>query len=123
MASELIPDSIPIPIRVTALIMEQCVFCDDAKAILNRLADEYPLEIETLSMVSAEGAQLALEGDILFPPGIFLDGEPFSYGRLSERKLRRELERRHVKRNGRAALTKQRDPARPTLLTTKESAQ
>ncbi len=31
---------------------------------------------------------------MLFPPGIFLDGEPFSYGRPSERKLRRELERR-----------------------------
>lgn len=30
----------------------------------------------------------------MFPPGIFLDGEPFSYGRPSERKLRRELERR-----------------------------
>jgi hypothetical protein len=30
----------------------------------------------------------------VFPPGVFLNGEPFSYGRLSERKLRRELDRR-----------------------------
>ena len=31
-----------------------------------------------------------------FPPGIFVDGEPFSYGRLSEKKLRRELDRRRA---------------------------
>lgn len=30
----------------------------------------------------------------LFAPCIFVEGAPFSYGRLSERKLRRELERR-----------------------------
>jgi len=29
----------------------------------------------------------------MFPPGLFLDGEPFSYGRPSERKLRKALER------------------------------
>jgi hypothetical protein len=30
----------------------------------------------------------------VFPPAVFLGGEPFSYGRVSERKLRRELDRR-----------------------------
>jgi hypothetical protein len=30
----------------------------------------------------------------MFAPGVLVDGEPFSYGRLSERKLRRELRRR-----------------------------
>ena len=43
---------------------------------------------------SLEGQVLAERSGVLFPPGIFLDGEPFSYGRLSERKLRRELEQR-----------------------------
>ena len=37
--------------------------------------------------------RLATQGGLLFPPGILIDGEPFSYGRLSERKLRRELDR------------------------------
>lgn len=99
MASESTPISIPSPVRVTrvtVLTMEQCAFCDDAKAILGRLIGEYPLMVETLNIDSVEGAQMALQGGILFPPGIFLDGEPFSYGRLSERKLRRELERRNV---------------------------
>jgi len=35
-----------------------------------------------------------MKGGLLFPPGILIDGEPFSYGRPSERKLRHELDRR-----------------------------
>ena len=84
-------------IRVTLLTRAQCVFCDSAKAILNRFASEYPLMIELVDFDSPAGDQLALWGGVLFPPGIFLDGEPFSYGRLPERKLRRELERRTLK--------------------------
>jgi hypothetical protein len=29
----------------------------------------------------------------MFAPGVLVDGRPFTYGRLSERKLRRALER------------------------------
>lgn len=87
------------PIRVTLLTKAQCGFCDDAKAILSRLARDYPLVIETLDLESPAGERLARRGGVLFPPGIFLDDRPFSYGRLSEKHLRRELERRR----GRAA--------------------
>ncbi len=37
----------------------------------------------------------------MFPPGIFIGGEPFSYGRPSEKKLRRELEKRAGRANER----------------------
>ena len=87
-------------IRVTLLSRAQCDFCDDAKAVLQRLAGEFPLVIETISLDSAAGERLAVRGGVLFPPGLFLDNEPFSYGRLSERKLRRELERRCPVRTG-----------------------
>ena len=87
-------------VRVTLLTAPQCRFCDDAKAILERVAKDYPLTIETVALDSPEGEQLALQGNILFPPGLFLDGEPFSYGRPSERKLRQELERRNRRRIG-----------------------
>jgi len=51
-----------------------------------------------VTSVRGRGAQmhagaLAARGGVLFPPGIFLDREPFSYGRPSERKLRKELAR------------------------------
>jgi hypothetical protein len=52
------------------------------------------LSITTIDLNSPEGQGIATRGGILFPPGIFLDGKPFSYGRPSERRLRRELERR-----------------------------
>ncbi len=43
-------------------------------------------------LVRGPGARRAW--GILFLPGVFLDGVPFAYGRLSERRLRRELQRR-----------------------------
>jgi hypothetical protein len=38
-------------------------------------------------------AGLAARAGVLFAPGVLLDGRPFGYGRLSERRLRRELGR------------------------------
>ena len=80
--------------EVILLTQQDCAFCAQAKEILARLAAEYPLSVTTLDMHSSEGQTLALRGGVLFPPGIVLDGDAFSYGRLSERKLRREVERR-----------------------------
>jgi glutaredoxin len=82
------------PVRVTVLTKSHCAFCEQAQELLQRLKGEYPLVIETVYIDSAAGEAMARRGGILFPPGIFLDGEPFSYGRVSERKLRRELDRR-----------------------------
>jgi glutaredoxin len=84
--------------QVLLLTQERCGFCAQAKALLARLSDEYGFSISTLDVNSPEGQALAMRGGVLFPPGIFIDGEPFSYGRPSERKLRREIERR-LKRN------------------------
>lgn len=80
-------------LEVTVLTREQCAFCDQAKEILTRLAKEYPLTLSELDMDSPIGQEMAERG-VMFPPGIFLDDQPFSYGRLSEKKLRRELDRR-----------------------------
>lgn len=80
--------------EVLLLTKEQCGFCTQAKEMLDHLAVEYGFSVSTLDLGSPEGQALAVRGGVLFPPGIFLDGEPFSYGRPSERKLRRELERR-----------------------------
>jgi glutaredoxin len=80
--------------HVLLLTKEQCAFCAQAKVILDRLSVEYGFEVSMLDLSSKEGEALALRSGVLFPPGLFLDGEPFSYGRLSERKLRKELERR-----------------------------
>ena len=76
------------------LTRENCAFCDQAKELLERLSAEYVVELATVDLDTVEGQKLAERGGVLFPPGIFVDGDPFSYGRPSERRLRRELERR-----------------------------
>lgn len=73
------------------LTQPECVLCDEAKGLLGRLRAEYPLDIELIDFYSARGFVLAKAGRMLSPPGIVLDGQPFSYGRLSERKLREAL--------------------------------
>ena len=80
--------------EITLLTRECCDFCQLAKQILQRLSTEFPFSISVVDLDSPAGQDLAERGGILFPPGIFLDGEPFSYGRLSGRRLRRELHRR-----------------------------
>jgi glutaredoxin len=89
-------------VRVTLLTQEHCDFCDQAKALLDRLAAEYPLRVEVVDLATPEGAGLAQWGGILFAPGVFIDGEPFSYGRPSERRLRRELHQRLMREETRA---------------------
>ncbi len=79
------------PVVVTLLTQSQCKFCDHAKATLARLGQEFSLKVTAVDIGSAQGQKLAEQGAVPFPPGVFLDGQPFSYGRLSERKLRREL--------------------------------
>ena len=75
------------------LTKDDCKFCEEAKAILRRLGDEFQLRISTDDIGLPRGQAIALNGGLLFPPGIVIEGRPFSYGRPSERKLRRELER------------------------------
>ncbi len=82
------------PAEVTLLTQADCSHCEDAKQLLARLDGEYPLAVRTIDLLSAEGQELALRGGVMFPPGLFLDGQPFSYGRPSERKLRKALAQR-----------------------------
>lgn len=81
-------------LQILLLTREDCAYCDAAKAILDRLSVRYPLAVATLSLDSTEGQVLAERNGILFPPGILIDDVAFSYGRPSEPKLRREIERR-----------------------------
>ena len=82
------------PVEVTLLTQDDCAFCDAARQILARVSGEYLLHVREVDLATAEGRRLADTAGVLFAPGVLLDGEGFSYGRLSERKLRRALARR-----------------------------
>lgn len=81
-------------VDVLLLTRDDCVFCEQARRAIERLGREFRVSLSLLDLNSPEGQALAARGGVLFPPGVFLNGEPFGYGRLSERKLRRELQRR-----------------------------
>ena len=82
------------PVQITLLTQTSCAMCELAKEILARLGNEYPLSVTEVDLRTDEGERLAAEAGVLFAPGVLVDAQPFSYGRLSERKLRRLLDRR-----------------------------
>jgi len=76
---------------ILLLTQDDCAFCDHAKAVLDRLQQDFSLDVQVENLASPAGRQLAVDLGILFAPGIVLDGELFCYGRPSERKLRKTL--------------------------------
>ena len=81
----------PATVEVTLLTQPDCGMCDQAKTVLSRLAGEGLITVRELDLSGAEGRELAVRHGVLFAPGVLLDGQPFSHGRLSEKKLRRHL--------------------------------
>ena len=79
---------------ITLLTNEDCRLCDHAKNVLERVRADYRLTITQLDLTSEQGEALAVEATVMFAPGVLFDGKPFSYGRLSERKLRKALDRK-----------------------------
>lgn len=76
---------------ITILTQSSCASCEQAKNVLARLSLEYPLQIQEIELDTEEGRNLASNHGVIFAPGILIDGELFSYGRLSEKKLRHHL--------------------------------
>lgn len=79
------------PVEITLLTRDDCAYCDHAKQVLGRVGHDFPLRVNEIDLASEEGRLLASRAGVLFAPGVLLDGDPFSFGRLSERKLRRTL--------------------------------
>ena len=84
------------PAQVTLLTQPDCSLCDQAKTVLARLEQERLVTVVEADLTSPHGRDLAVRHGVLFAPGVLLDGQPFSYGRLSEKKLRRRLARNHT---------------------------
>ena len=82
------------PARITLLVQENCALCEHAKDVLTRVGQDVPLVIEEVDLGSDPGRQLAQRAGVMFAPGVFVDNEMFGFGRLSEKKLRRALQRR-----------------------------
>ncbi len=78
---------------ITLLTQADCALCEHAKKVLARVGEDHPLEVTEIDLASQEGRALAAGAGVLFAPGVLVDGRPFGYGRLSERRLCRALGR------------------------------
>ena len=90
----------PLPdvtIDVWILTQRDCAFCEQAKNVVGRLSHEHPLAVTEIALESVEGQALALQHGVMFAPGVFINGTLASYGRPSERRLRRILGQHHSK--------------------------
>lgn len=81
------------PVEITLLTQDDCGFCDHAKQVLDRVGNDFPLRVTEIDLATEQGRQLGAQACLLFAPGVLICGTPFSFGRLSERKLRRTLNR------------------------------
>ena len=79
--------------EITLLTQEDCAYCEHAKQVLARVGEDHPLKITEIGIRGAEGRALAARAGVMFAPGLLVDGRPFGYGRISERRLRRTLQR------------------------------
>lgn len=80
-------------VRITLLTKSDCGLCEHAKAVLQRLGREFDLSVREVDLATPEGHALATAARMAFPPGVIVDGQAFTFGRLSERRLRRHLSR------------------------------
>jgi glutaredoxin len=85
---------------ITILSQEACPSCDQAKSSLSRIADDYPVAVTEIPLATAEGSAIARRVGLVFAPGVLIGDELFSYGRLSEKKLRRHLDALGLARPG-----------------------
>ncbi|PXY25388.1 glutaredoxin family protein [Prauserella muralis] len=78
---------------VTLLTQPDCHLCEHAKDVLARVARDHPLDVTEIDLRTTEGRRLADGAGVSFAPGVLLEGRLFAHGRLSERKLRKTLDR------------------------------
>ena len=80
------------PVAVTLLTQTDCAMCVQAKEILARTSAEGLTTVDEVDLHTGTGRDLALRNGVMFAPGVLIADQPFSFGRLSEKKLRRRLQ-------------------------------
>ncbi len=80
-------------VDLTLVVAEECSLCDHAKKVLDSLRNDYSLRVKEVKLESEEGRLLGQLHPLLFPPILLRGDRVLSYGRLSERRLRKELGR------------------------------
>jgi hypothetical protein len=71
---------------------QPCDLCDHARAVMRRVIGDHPMELTVLHNDAPDATSVAAAaGAAAIRPVLIIDGYPVAYGRLSERRLRRDL--------------------------------
>lgn len=79
------------PAQITMVSAPACHFCEDAESALGVLSGEFAIDVDRLSVDSAEGQRLIALHRATMAPLIVVNGEFFSSGRLRPKKLAEHL--------------------------------
>jgi glutaredoxin len=78
--------------NLTLVTASDCHLCEHARHVLDRIGHDVPFSLRTVDVESAEAQALAEQGiPLSFLPALVEGGRLLAYGRLSEKRLRKEL--------------------------------
>jgi hypothetical protein len=78
--------------EIVLITSSACHLCHDARAALDELSREFPIELRVVDIASAEGRRIVERFRPPMPPAVLVNGALFSFGRLPRKKLRRKLQ-------------------------------
>lgn len=79
-------------IQLTLIRPDDCDTCVDVKELLEGLKKDYPdIQVEEIDAASEKGQQLIIEHGIMQSPGILANGKFLTMGKVTEKELRKKL--------------------------------
>ncbi len=81
-------------VDLTVVHAQACHFCDEARAVIDGLAERYPVRVEYVAAEGERGRALVAAHRAPMYPRVLVDGRFFSAGRLPRRKLAKALDAR-----------------------------
>lgn len=85
------PEPTTTTVQVVYVTAPSCHYCEHGRAVLTQLGERVPLDVREVTLDSPEGRQLLATHRFAFPPAIIVDGRLIAHGRLSMRRLARQL--------------------------------
>jgi len=82
-----------VPLRVTLVTAPNCHLCAHAREVLSRLSEEHSIVVTETEWDEPSGQRLVARDGVPFPPALYAGDELLGYGRISERRLRRQFAR------------------------------
>lgn len=79
-------------ITITMVSTEGCHTCKEVKETLNKLTSEYDLSINEVDATTDKGQELIKKHNISSSPGLIINNEFFSSGKVTEKQLRNKFD-------------------------------